>query len=59
MEFVFSKPLLTIIIPIPVTSTKQIRKQLAELHYYMKNVAKGDVAKLCEHTRELTYENYK
>ena len=38
------------------SSTKQIRKQLAQLHYYMKNVAKGDVAKLCEHTRELTYE---
>jgi hypothetical protein len=36
------------------SSTKQIRKQLAQLHYYMKNVAKGDVAKLCEHTRELT-----
>jgi hypothetical protein len=38
------------------SSTKQIRKQLAQLHYYMKNVAKGDVVKLCEHTRELTYE---
>jgi hypothetical protein len=38
------------------SSTKQIRKQLAQLHYYMKNVAKGDVTKLCEHTRELTYE---
>jgi hypothetical protein len=38
------------------SSTKQIRKQLAKLHYYMKNVAKGDVVKLCEHTRELTYE---
>jgi hypothetical protein len=38
------------------SSTKQIRKQLAQLHYYMKNVVKGDVAKLCEHTRELTYE---
>ena len=38
------------------SSTKQIRKQLAQLHYYMRNVAKGDVTKLCEHTRELTYE---
>jgi hypothetical protein len=38
------------------SSTKQIRKQLAQLHYYMRNVAKGDVSKLCEHTRELTYE---
>ena len=38
------------------SSTKQIRKQLAQLHYYMKNVAKGDVSKLCEHTRQLTYE---
>ena len=38
------------------SSTKQIRKQLAQLHYYMRNVAKGDVSKLCEHTRELMYE---
>jgi hypothetical protein len=32
------------------------RKQLATLNYYMKNVAKQDVMKLCEHTRELMYE---
>ena len=38
------------------SSTKQIRKQLAQLNYYMRNVAKGDVSKLCEHTRELMYE---
>ena len=38
------------------SSTKQIRKQLAQLNYYMRNVAKGDVTKLCEHTRELMYE---
>jgi MinD-like ATPase involved in chromosome partitioning or flagellar assembly len=38
------------------SSTKQIRKQLAQLNYYMRNVAKGDVSKLCEHTRELIYE---
>jgi hypothetical protein len=38
------------------SSTKQIRKQLAQLNYYMKNVAKGDVSKLCEHVRELIYE---
>jgi hypothetical protein len=36
--------------------TKLIRKQLATLNYYMKNVAKQDVMKLCEHTRELMYE---
>jgi hypothetical protein len=38
------------------SSTKQIRKQLAQLNYYMRNVDKGDVSKLCEHTRELMYE---
>jgi hypothetical protein len=32
------------------SSAKLIRKQLATLNYYMKNVAKGDVTKLCEHT---------
>jgi glutamyl/glutaminyl-tRNA synthetase len=36
--------------------TKQFRKQLASLNLYMKNVAKGDVKKLCQHTRELLYE---
>ena len=36
--------------------TKQIRKQLATLNHYMKNVAKGDVKKLCQHTRELLYK---
>jgi hypothetical protein len=35
---------------------KQIRKQLATLNCYIKNIAKGDVMKLCEHTRELMYE---
>jgi hypothetical protein len=38
------------------SSTKQIRKQLAKLNHYMRNVAKGDVSKLCEHTRELMFE---
>jgi hypothetical protein len=38
------------------SSTKLIRRQLATLNYYMKNIAKGDVMKLCEHTRELMYE---
>ena len=33
--------------------TKQIRKQLASLNLYMRNVAKGDVKKLCQHAREL------
>jgi len=36
--------------------TKQIRKQLESLNIYMKNVSKGDVKKLCQHTRELLYE---
>ena len=38
------------------SSTKQIRKQLARLNYYMRNVAKGEITKLCGHTRELIYE---
>jgi len=38
------------------SSTEQIRKQSAQLNYYMRCVAKGDVSKLCEHTRELIYE---
>jgi hypothetical protein len=38
------------------SSTKQIRKQLATLNHSMRNVAKGDVTKLCEHTRELMFE---
>jgi hypothetical protein len=38
------------------SSTKQIRKQLATLNYYMRNVAKGDVTKLCQHTRELMFK---
>jgi hypothetical protein len=38
------------------SSTKQIRKQLATLNQNMRAVAKGDVSKLCEHTRELMYE---
>jgi hypothetical protein len=38
------------------SSTKQIRKHLAQLNYYMRNVAKRDISKLCEHTRELIYE---
>jgi hypothetical protein len=37
-------------------STKQIRKQLVTLNHYMRNVAKGDVSKLCERTRELIFE---
>jgi hypothetical protein len=38
------------------SSTKQIRKQLATINHYMRNVAKGDVSKLCKHTRELMFE---
>jgi hypothetical protein len=37
-------------------STKQIRKQLVTLNHYMRNVAKGDVSKLCERTRGLIFE---
>ncbi len=37
-------------------SQEKIRKQLATLNHYMRNVAKGDVTKLCEHTRELMFE---
>lgn len=29
---------------------------MAQLNYYMRNVTKGDISKLCEHTRELKYE---
>jgi hypothetical protein len=29
---------------------------LATLNHYMRNVAKGDVSKLCEHVRELMFE---
>jgi hypothetical protein len=45
-----------LVIPAASSSTKQIRKQLATLNHYMRNVAKGDVSKLCEHTRELMFE---
>jgi hypothetical protein len=39
------------------SSAKQLRKQLATLNFYMKNIAKGDVTKLCQHTRELMFES--
>jgi hypothetical protein len=29
------------------SSIKQIRKQLAQLNYYMRSVAKGDISKIC------------
>ncbi len=35
------------------SSTAQIRKRLAQLPIYMKQVAKGDVQNLCIHTRNL------
>jgi hypothetical protein len=38
------------------SSTKQIRKPLATLNHYVRVVAKGDVSKLGEHTRELRDE---
>ena len=38
------------------SSTVAVRKQIAHLDAYMKDVAKGDVLKLCAHTRSLLYE---
>jgi hypothetical protein len=38
------------------SSTVGVRKQIAHLDTYMKDVAKGDVSKLCAHTRSLLYE---
>ena len=35
------------------SSTAEIRKQLAQLHIYMKHTAKGDVVQLCIYTRDL------
>ncbi len=37
-------------------TTIDIRKQLANLPIYMQTVAKGDVTRLCEHTRKLNAE---
>ena len=37
-------------------TTIEIRKQLANLPIYMQAVAKGDVTRLCEHTRKLNAE---
>ncbi len=38
------------------SSTVAVRKQIAQLDAYMKDVAKDDVLKLCAHTRSLLYE---
>jgi hypothetical protein len=38
------------------SSTTEVRRQLAHLDNYMKDVAKGDVTILCTHTRSLLYE---
>ncbi len=38
-------------------STVAVRKQIAHLDTYMKDVAKGDVSKLCAHTRSLLCEH--
>jgi hypothetical protein len=38
------------------SSTTEVRKQLAHLDNYMKDVARGDVTKLCIDTRSLLYE---
>jgi len=38
------------------SSTVTVRKHIAHLDTYMRDVAKGDVTKLCAHTRSLLYE---
>ena len=38
------------------SSTTEVRRQLAHLDNYMKDVARGDITKLCTHTRSLLYE---
>jgi len=38
------------------STTTEVRRQLAHLDAYMRDVAKGDVTKLCNHTRSLLYE---
>ncbi len=38
------------------TTTINLRRQLSNLPYYMKHVAKGDVSKLCQHTRSVHAE---
>ncbi len=38
------------------SSTVAVRIQIAHLDAYMKDVAKGDVLKLCAHARSLLYE---
>jgi hypothetical protein len=38
------------------SSTTELRRQLAHLDNYMKDVARGDIAELCTHTRSLLYE---
>jgi len=38
------------------SSTTEVRRQLAHLGTYMKDVAKGDVSKLCSYARSLLYE---
>lgn len=38
------------------SSTVSVRKQIAHLDAYMRDVAKGDISNLCAHTRSLLYE---
>jgi hypothetical protein len=38
------------------TTTINLRRQLSNLPYYMKHIAKGDVSKLCQHTRSVNAE---
>jgi len=40
------------------SATEKVRKQLSRLHMYMREVARGDVSKLCQHTRELLDKLY-
>jgi hypothetical protein len=38
------------------TTTINLRRQLSNLLYYMKSIAKGDVSKLCQHTSSVHAE---
>jgi hypothetical protein len=39
-------------------ATAKVKKQLSRLHMYMREAARGDVSKLCQHTRELLNKLY-
>jgi sarcosine oxidase delta subunit len=39
-------------------ATAKVKKKLSRLHMYMREAARGDVSKLCQHTRELLNKLY-